>query len=62
MLVLLLHVALLLGLGIVGSYVWRIYENSRRPLSIVSSEDSYVREARRRGWLRFLVAGGANTW
>lgn len=34
--------ALLLGLGIVGSYVWRIYENSKaRPLSIVSSEDSY---------------------
>ncbi len=34
--------ALLLGLGIVGSYVWRIYENSKaRPLSIVRSEDSY---------------------
>jgi len=36
--------SLLLGLGIVGSYVWRIYENSKaRPLAIVSSEDSYGR-------------------
>lgn len=34
--------ALILGLGIVGSYVWRIYENSKaRPLSIVSSDEAY---------------------
>ncbi|MDO5286041.1 MAG: glycosyltransferase family 2 protein [Actinomycetia bacterium] len=33
---------MLLGLGIVGSYVWRIFENSKaRPLSIVSEETSY---------------------
>lgn len=33
---------MLLGLGIVGSYVWRIFENSKaRPLSIVSDDTSY---------------------
>lgn len=33
----------LLGLGIVGSYVWRAYENTkRRPLGIVRSQQAYA--------------------
>jgi glycosyltransferase involved in cell wall biosynthesis len=33
----------LLGLGIVGSYVWRAYENTKaRPLAVVMREDAYV--------------------
>jgi len=34
--------ALLLGLGVVGSYVWRTYENSkRRPLELVATHELY---------------------
>jgi hypothetical protein len=33
---------LLLGLGVVGSYVWRTYENSKnRPSAIAMSRDVY---------------------
>jgi hypothetical protein len=36
--VLLVGFVLILGLGIVGSYVWRTYENTKhRPLTIVQS-------------------------
>jgi glycosyltransferase involved in cell wall biosynthesis len=43
MLALLLSTSMLLaGMGIVGSYVWRTYENSKhRPLSVVSRHESY---------------------
>ena len=34
--------AILIGLGIVGSYVWRTYENSkRRPASVVMSQEEF---------------------
>ena len=34
--------AILIGLGIVGSYVWRTYENSkRRPGSVVMSQEEF---------------------
>ena len=34
--------AILIGLGIVGSYVWRTYENSkRRPTSVVMSQEEF---------------------
>jgi polyisoprenyl-phosphate glycosyltransferase len=33
----------LLGLGIIGSYVWRAYENTKgRPLAVVMREDAYA--------------------
>jgi glycosyltransferase involved in cell wall biosynthesis len=36
--------AILLGLGVVGSYVWRSYENSKaRPLGLVASHEYYER-------------------
>jgi hypothetical protein len=36
---------ILIGLGIVGAYVWRTFENTkRRPLSIVQSVESYSGE------------------
>jgi hypothetical protein len=34
--------AILLGLGIVGSYVWRAYENGKgRPVALVTSHDRF---------------------
>ena len=34
--------ALLLGLGVVGSYVWRTYENSKgRPLELVATHEYF---------------------
>ena len=46
--VLLSTFALLFGLGIVGSYVWRTYENSKgRPGAVAMTHESFEREARR---------------
>ena len=47
MLVMLLSTfAVLFGLGIVGSYVWRTYENSKgRPGAVAMSHETFEREA-----------------
>jgi cation transporter-like permease len=38
----------LLGLGIVGSYVWRAYENTKsRPLAVVMGDRTFAPEVRR---------------
>jgi hypothetical protein len=35
----------LLGLGVIGSYVWRAYENTKaRPLALVMRDDTFPRE------------------
>ena len=57
--------ALLLGLGVVGSYVWRTYENGKgRPLGLTASHEIYEsavrprdRRGRRRipGWRGFMT-------
>jgi hypothetical protein len=67
MLVMLLSTfTLLFALGIVGSYVWRTYENSKnRPPSVAMTHDVYAagRLADRTAGqlLRFAAVGGGNT-
>jgi glycosyltransferase involved in cell wall biosynthesis len=35
----------MLGLGIIGNYIWRIYENTKaRPLSVVMSAEQFIQE------------------
>jgi hypothetical protein len=37
--------AILLALGVVGSYVWRAYENSKnRPLELIASHEFYEKD------------------
>ena len=51
----------LLGLGIIGSYVWRAYENTKaRPLAVVMQAQQFAGSAASGGGLPAVVGAGSS--